>query len=349
MYSVEILLLDDGFIDYCLNEHSLQKIHWDMVIADNPQHHEIFTEAKAVIQALGGGLTQGDIINQVEKIKEQLPLTSSNVKDIDNNEQYSEAFYISNNGRLKTKKINRVFLYAASVLIIFSVAGFLWKHTATTQSTVTKLQSQFYANDAGKRKEIKLPDGSLVTLNLNSSISFDENFNSSERVVQLTGEAFFKVMKNELKPFIVRSDHFSATVLGTSFYVFAKHTDKEYKVDLLEGKVQLSNARRTVLLAPGEEGLWNKQTNDFSKSAFDKGELNSWLAGKIHFENTTIKDAVALLEKWYAVHIKIKRKDINNRTISGDYNEAALDDILEVLCFSLSCSYTYKNDIVIIE
>ena len=113
--------------------------------------------------------------------------------------------------------------------------------------------------------------------------------------------------------------------------------------------MQLSNARRTVLLAPGEEGLWNKQTNDFSKSAFDKGELNSWLAGKIHFENTTIKDAVALLEKWYAVHIKIKRKDINNRTISGDYNEAALDDILEVLCFSLSCSYTYKNDIVIIE
>lgn len=349
MYSVEILLLDDGFIDYCLNEHSLQKIHWDTVIADNPQYHEIFTEAKTVIQTLGGGLTQQDILKQVEKIKNQLPVNGMAVKQPDNRDQYSEALYISNTGELKTKKLKQLLLYAACLLVIVSGTVIFLKYSNAAENITAKVQPQLYINDVGKRQEIKLPDGTLVTLNSNSSVSFDENFNGKERVVQLTGEAFFKVMKNESKPFTVKSDQFSATVLGTSFYVFAKHTAKEYKVDLLEGKVLLGNDKSKVLLAPGEEGTWNDKGNGFSKSAFDTAALNNWLSGKIHFDNATLKDAAALIEKWYSVNIEIKRKDLNKRIIKGDYNNVALDDLLRVMCFSLSCSYTYKNDTVIIE
>jgi len=77
--------------------------------------------------------------------------------------------------------------------------------------------------------------------------------------------------------------------------------------------------------------------------------LTNWLSGKISFNKTPVKKAIETLEQWYAVDIIIKRNDILNQFVSGEYDNVSLENILKVLCFTFSCKYTYTNNTVIIE
>lgn len=137
--------------------------------------------------------------------------------------------------------------------------------------------------------------------------------------------------------------------MGTEFYVHARDTKKEYEVDLLEGKVKLGNKSNILFLTPGEQALSNTLKTGFTKSNFDTSELKQWINGKLSFDKTPLNEAIKKLEKWYAVDIEIKRKNITNQTISGDYANASLDNILKVISFSISCKYAYVNNTVIIE
>src|SRR5690606_36556914 len=111
-----------------------------------------------------------------------------------------------------------------------------------------------------------LSDGTLITLNENSSIVYQEEFTSNERHVALTGEAFFEVARDEEKPFIV--DLPSETyvkVLGTSFNIKAFDGDSLVTVFVKTGRVEFGSEANNIILTPGEKGVYNKQSGQIER------------------------------------------------------------------------------------
>ncbi len=207
-----------------------------------------------------------------------------------------------------------------------------------------------FETKTGEQKKIILPDGTSVILNSNTSISYDKEYNVSERVVHLSGKAFFRVTKNPGKPFSVYSTHYSTTALGTSFYLSADSSE-EYAVRLLEGKLKLSafSGHQSAVLNAGEEALWQQGQKNFVTHDFDSSYLHQWLTGKITFLKTPAPEAFDILQQWYGVEITDNRKEKTNTAINGTYENVSLEDILKVTCFTLDCQITYQNNKIIIQ
>jgi transmembrane sensor len=362
IYTVEELMLDDSFLSYCLNKKETDKAFWEKEIELYGDQKTIFAEARYTIILLHGKVDDNEVTRQVEiikklisgrggkysytgKLREPVSLQSGLTK------QYSD--------QKPAKHFHKSYLiYGMAALLLVFFGGYLFKYSSSKAIILQPKPIEVsYKSDIGERKSIQLPDGSVAILNSNSSITLGGNFNQNERVIILTGEAFFQVAKNAAKPFIVHSGAFSVTAVGTSFYVHARNMGNDFKVDLLDGKVKLaSNENKTTrqnipetILLPGEEGAWQSSKMSFTKASCDSTVLKKWISGKLSFKNMAVENVVELLEQWYGVNITVRNKKWSKITLTGDYDNKPLDHVLKIICFSLSAGYSYSGNQVIIE
>jgi ferric-dicitrate binding protein FerR (iron transport regulator) len=352
-YTVEELLLNDSFLDYCRNQNSVYKNHWEQIIANNPEQAQIIYEAKQWLTALTPGLSQKEINNELNKVRRMIKTEDTKQNILPENDiAVSEQLYVNPKGKLQNKKIKRIFAYSSLVIIIMFSSWFLIKQEAKPAESNPAKASLKYQSTRASRRGITLPDGSVVILNTSSNISLSPYFNVKDRVVQLSGDAFFKVAKNPKKPFIVINNEFSITAIGTSFYVHARNGNSNYSVNLLEGKIKLVPAEKggkISYLMAGEQAELGQDQSTFTKSNFDTLALKTWLKGKISFVKTPVRKALKQLEDWYSVDIEVQRNNLENVSITGDYFNVPLDDVLKVICFSLSCNYSYSGNKIIIK
>lgn len=352
IYTIEELMLDDSFISFCLSTGAAVPSHWRKIIRDNPDQEKTFEEAKKIVLALHGGLGRIEVNRQIEIVRQQLKQRNSASESIpqEENPSLSSDFVITGKGEIKRKIVNRILSYAtaASVLV---VAGWWFFLKSTTQSEKPLAQDVNYQSPLGQRQTIKLPDGSVVILNSNSQVQLADNFNTDKREIHLNGDAFFKVAKDAKRPFIVYTGNIATTALGTEFYIHSK--DKSVQVDLLEGKVQVEDIGKktkaaSLILFPGETGRISAETN-LVKQSFDSLHLRSWLSGRLSFNETPLPKVLKQLEEWYGIEIKVKKSELKGRSLNGDYQDAPLQDILKVVCFTLNSKYTFIDNTVIIE
>ncbi|WP_316843987.1 FecR family protein [Pedobacter psychrodurus] len=182
----------------------------------------------------------------------------------------------------------------------------------------------------GGAYQIELPDGTRVWLNAGSSLKFPANFPSSERKVDLQGEAYFEVAKNALKPFKVECNRQEITVLGTHFNVNAYANEKQIKTTLFEGAVRL-NAKGAVsrALKPGEEAAFS--SGKFLISRTNGEESIAWKKGIFQFEDADIATIMRQLERWYNVEVEY-RGNISEDTFRGKISRNVnLSQVLEIL------------------
>lgn len=350
-FTVEKLLLNDSFLDYCRDRDSVYKNYWEQIIAQCPEQLKIIREAKQLLSFVSNELPPQEITNEINKIREIIKTgESKNSASLTPGIAVSEHLYVNTAGELRSKRLKKLLAYSAILIVLIGAVSYF--NTDGRRSTEKKpLVSSLYENTKTKRKEIILPDGSVVILNSNSNILISPMFNQKTREVQLSGEAFFKVKKDPGKPFIVLNRTFSTTALGTSFYVHARR-GKDYSVDLLEGKVKLESTEargKSTFLTAGQEAQWIPAGAEFAKGNFDTLGLQQWVDGKISFDKTPLEQALRQLEKWYAVTIEMRQKKWGNKAVSGDYINVSLDDILKVICFTFSCKYTWSANKIIIE
>lgn len=166
----------------------------------------------------------------------------------------------------------------------------------------------------GGQYEVVLADGTHVWLNTASSLTYPNSFNGKERVVELTGEAYFEVKHMVGKPFKVISRNQTIHVLGTHFNVNTYDDEPAIQTTLLEGSVEVSiSGRHRMLLEPGEQSL-NSQ-NGISKRKIDVEEVVAWKTGVFHFENTPLEVVFRQLSRWYNVEVDIK--EIPHKRFNG--------------------------------
>lgn len=208
----------------------------------------------------------------------------------------------------------------------------------------------------GYRNTITLADGSLATLNSESTIRYSKDFGVKDRVIFLEGEAFFDVVHNPDKPFIVLANNLKTTALGTSFNVNAYEEDVQ-AVSLATGKVKVEIANPAsakeqklgVILTPGEQAVWSGPETILTKRLFNLQEILSWKDNVIYFKDTDLQSMIKVLEKWYDVEITING-DTNKltQTGTGSFKNQSLENVLNSLSFSMGFDYAMKKDQILI-
>ncbi|WP_158826189.1 FecR family protein [Mucilaginibacter lacusdianchii] len=159
------------------------------------------------------------------------------------------------------------------------------------------------ATPQGGQYRVVLSDGTKVWLNSASSIHFPSVFNASNRIVELTGEAYFEVAKNPSKPFSVIANQSEIKVFGTHFNVMAYSDEGVTKTTLLEGSVQVKKNAVEKLLTPGEQAVTDSQGKLIVKSNIDIEAETAWKDGFFKFDDTSISEVMRQISRWYNVNI----------------------------------------------
>lgn len=184
----------------------------------------------------------------------------------------------------------------------------------------------------GGQFQVTLPDGSKVWLNAATTLKYPSRFASNERRVEVDGEAYFEVAKNEKQPFhVVLADSSNVTVLGTHFNVMSYNNEADKEVTLLEGSVSVSKKGTAKILEPGTQG--RIKGNEITKSTgIDTEEIIGWKNGLFVFHDAPIETIMNQIERWYDAKVEYKGeiKQLFNATILRSESLSKLLHLLEL-------------------
>ncbi len=183
----------------------------------------------------------------------------------------------------------------------------------------------------GGQYQVVLSDGTKVWLNATSSLHFPSAFKGSQRVVGLTGEAYFEVAKNKEKPFLVKVGDMQVKVLGTHFNINAYADEGAIKTSLLEGSVKIIRAAVSGMLKPGEQAIIKNEEDKVEIRKANLDEVMAWKNGLFQFDDADIVTIMREIGRWYDVEIEYSGK-VPQRQFEGKISRnAQLSDVLRIL------------------
>ena len=173
---------------------------------------------------------------------------------------------------------------------------------SSSSEEVGRVASLSLITPRGGEFRITLEDGTEVWLNAQSQLVYPETFSKTERRVKVEGEAYFKVARDEEKPFLVETDGQLVRVLGTEFNVRSYAEDDAVQTTLVSGSIAmqpLGAGEAQLQLTPGHQALFDKTAHDISVRSVDTEVVTSWKDGKFVFENQTLRQIMLTLSRWY--------------------------------------------------
>ncbi len=225
----------------------------------------------------------------------------------------------------------RPFLRIAAVLLIGIIfTAVLFSDRIFKDDAVKMLSIQ---SPAGIRSNLNLPDGTKVILAGGSRIKYPENFEGDLREVFLSGRAFFDVVHNAQKPFVVSTPKMDVQVLGTRFSVTAYPSDRIVKTVLVSGsvKVMLNGQDQDVLLKPDEQFIYDSKNKSARLEQVNAGNLTAWIYGKQFFDQDDIFTVCKELEYWYGVDIELENAKNQDNLYTLTIEDNSLEEVLLLL------------------
>lgn len=240
----------------------------------------------------------------------------------------------------------------AAILFIPLLITILWQVNRMNSQEVNMLSIR---TNPGMTTTTILPDGSVVTLNSNSELTYPAHFKGKERNLTLVGEAYFSVAKDVKHPFIVSTANgANIKVYGTKFNVEAYLEEKATKATLVEGSIamtfkneKLQDCERKIV--PGEKIIYSYQNRDVNVEKVDVDVAISWVEDKLIFKNTPIREVFRTLSKRYGVNFNVKNQRVYQNAFTGTLEKQRLDRVLEILELSSGIKFKYKDNIDIHE
>ena len=182
--------------------------------------------------------------------------------------------------------------------------------------------------------EDELSDGSVVTLNENSSLSYPSEFADNERRVSLSGEAFFDIERNEEKPFIIDLANDSyVKVLGTSFNIKAIPGDSLTEVYVKTGTVEFGSESDKIILIAGEKGIMNNVTGEVVKIIDEHAEMKDmyWKTESLKFNELKLSEVVDLLNEIFEEQVVLECEEEGESLTTSKHKKESLSEILAVI------------------
>ncbi|ANQ52199.1 FecR family protein [Flammeovirga sp. MY04] len=198
----------------------------------------------------------------------------------------------------------------------------------------------------GKRVKLLLEDGSKVWLSAETKFKFPTSFKGQrERVVEVNGEAFFDVSRNEQQPFRVKSTSTDIVVLGTKFNV-DNTSDNIDQTTLVSGKVNIEmQGKKTAELSPSDQ--FTLIGKEWTLKEVDTSAYVAWTRGSLLFDDISFPDLEKKLERWYGVVITNNNKTLQQQRFSGEFDKNDdIESVMSLLKSSNNINYSIKNNIV---
>lgn len=248
---------------------------------------------------------------------------------------------------------------AASLMIVASFSIYLYFPEFFRRNIISDNRGMETQNNANTNQTLTLPDGSKVVLEKNSSIIVSEDFGKVNRTVLVKGKAFFKVVRNEKKPFLVRMGNLVTEVLGTSFKVGADNQNKSIEVAVISGKVSvyatskngISKKLNGVVLTPNLKAIYNTENQTIQESIVETPQLllPNLQKSDFIFDEIQFGDLRDRLKLFYGVDIIFVNREIEKCLFTGDLGGLDLYKQLDVACTSISAKYEVRGSTIFVN
>ena len=247
---------------------------------------------------------------------------------------------------------------AAIVLLFFG----LWTYNKTSKNIQTANGISFsgwlkYKNTSTKELKIVLPDGSLVTLQPKTQLAYKQS-DTELREVELVGEAFFDVKRDETRPFLIYSGKMTTKVLGTSFTIKAYPNMKKLEVAVVSGKVTVyekdaeDRKDNGVILTPNLKVTYFDEEEHFIKGLVETPEVLPTIKKEpfiFNFQNIPLVEVLKTLEKSYGIEMVLENENLGRCTLTGDLEAMPLFTKLDIITRSLNANYQIKGTSILVN
>lgn len=278
---------------------------------------------------------------------------------------------------LPRKRITRRVMYAAAAMLILSFTISLYYYLLPGSQQPKQLAVKEVLSKTASRSALELPDGTKVWLNADSKLVYGEDFNGKLRQVTLEGEAFFDVVKDSLRPFIVHTANLDIRVLGTAFNVKAYAVDPTIETTLIRGSVEVIRkddpSSPKMILRPNEKLVYNKEEIHTPAEVTSKVPVvqrrhqqisiqhlpentadsirveTSWRFNRLIFDGETFEMLATKIERWYNVQIRFQDREVRNYRFKGVFEKETIDQALQALQLTAPFEYEMKNNVIFIS
>ncbi len=350
-FTLEDFLQDESFRNWVFELNDSDKSKWELWLIQNSDKREIAENACALLLSF-------NTINELHGISEMEKKT-----EID-----SLMMRINQTKSSKVFHIGQSWYKVAATIALFAslgIATYFLNNTSSGEnslSTVTigiKNNNITHVNHTQHPLLVTLADGSSIVLQANSSISYLEQSATNKREVNLSGEAFFEIAKDKNRPFYIYSNGITTKVTGTSFTIRAFKNEKEVKVIVKTGKVNVyeSNAPdckdtlHSVALLPDQQAIFKEKDHNIKVSSIVKIALTEFpiQQAAFDFEQTPITDVFKDLENAYRIKIVSGDTSLNCKKITAYLNDRPYSNKLDLICKLIDAQYEQHDNVVIIK
>lgn len=274
------------------------------------------------------------------------------------------------NSSFKRRNIFRTIALVAGLTITTAA---IWGLTSKNSNRSSKqdLLSSEVSTRHGSRSKVTLPDGTTVWLNVSSKLTYDYG-KADSRNVTLEGEAFFDVVKDENRPFMIHTRKMDITVLGTSFNVRSYKEDKTVETSLIQGKVEVTitgDNPEKIILAPNQKivlpnldikipiaasvPVTNKELYTLGQVSVNPHDSlvaeTAWKENYLIFNNERFEDIAVKMERWFDVSIAIQDSTVKNYRFTGTFANETVEETLEALKFTSMFHYNMDKKKITIK
>lgn len=347
-YSIEELVADSSFQDYCLGTDEKAVIFWEKWQAKHPDQVGTIKKARELYYQLNGNLTSKDFNAYYNK--------------------FQTAFYhhlapVGSHTDTRVRTVNPVrrLIWAVSAVaacLLVIAAFFMLRPVGHTGKKETRL----FVCLPGQKMTIGLRDGTKITLNGGSTLKIDPAYHKKDRKVMLDGEGYFVVAHHVDMPFIVHTSLVNIRDLGTTFNVKAFSSDRTFETALIEGSIEITakdNAPQfhPIVLVPNKKIMLDtlqlaKLTSGHKSYKILPLTVNrsnnqsvvetDWTENRLTFEDDSLEEVVLKLERWYGVKIHISATADRSGRFNATFNNEKIEQVLQG--FRMSGNFNYKKE-----
>ncbi len=249
------------------------------------------------------------------------------------------------NTKALSARLFQAFSKVAAILILpllLLSVYFYFNPTNNSNQLASNAFREIYTKP-GTRTQIDLSDGTRVWLNDGTTFRYPEQFTGSKREVFVDGEAYFEVKSNPENPFMVNNPMMNTVVTGTHFNLNAYSSDKYFEATLIEGKINLENESKRLVMKPGDQVQFDAKIEKVVRKTVDPQNSAAWVDGKLIFKDEKLRTAIKKLARWYNVEIILTDPEINEYLVTGTIQDEKLDQSLKLIALALPVKFEFKK------
>jgi ferric-dicitrate binding protein FerR (iron transport regulator) len=321
----------------CSREEAEEIRRW---IAADPAREELLASLEQVWQATGKQPANWDVEGAWKELV--AARESRRVKPLRRGTEGSDTvaprFFIRH-----SRSLLQVAIAASVILVAGTAIGYIALINRHSIAAPAPAPMRLYATARGERADFHLTDGTRVILGVDSRMRVPADYGARDRTIHLEGEAYFEVLHDANRPFLVRTANAVTEDLGTRFAITAYQGDSLAHVVVAEGKVALRPAGSPVgsgtALSPGDLGKLDASGIATVTSGVDVDRYLAWTKGRLVFDDTPLREVLPQLSHWYDVDFEVTDNALASRRLTATVAGEALPQTLELLASSLGLRY----------